>query len=108
MAHLDEEGLRGAIVRTNFSPYFALRVFRAEIRLTITGVVGGFLKSVSFAFRDSEWPSKSMSRPSRPYASMIFETDVTYVSRAAVVVSWTWPFWPPMEISTFLPAACLA
>lgn len=30
------------------------------------------------------------------------------MSRAAVVPSWTWPFWPPMEIRTFLPAACLA
>ncbi len=77
------------------------------MRLTITGVFG-FLKSVSSTFRDSEWPSKSMSRPSRPYSSMIFETDETNVSRAAVVVSCTWPFWPPMEISTFLPAACLA
>lgn len=39
---------------------------------------------------------------------MIFETEDTKVSRAPVVVSCTWPFWPPIEISTFLPAACLA
>ncbi len=39
---------------------------------------------------------------------MIAETEETNVSRAAAVVSCTWPFWPPMEISTFLPAACLA
>lgn len=39
---------------------------------------------------------------------MIFETEETNVSRAAVVVSCTWPFWPPMDIRTFLPAACFA
>ncbi len=39
---------------------------------------------------------------------MIAPTDWTNLSRAAVVVSCTWPFWPPIEISTFLPACCLA
>lgn len=39
---------------------------------------------------------------------MIFETEVTKASRAAVELSCTCPFWPPIEISTFLPAACLA
>lgn len=39
---------------------------------------------------------------------MIRETEVTNASRAPVEFSWTWPFWPPMEIRTFLPAACLA
>jgi hypothetical protein len=77
------------------------------MRLTITGVVG-LRKSVSPAFRYSEWPSKSMSSPSRPYRSMIADTDLTNASRAAVEVSCTWPFAPPMEISTFLPCACFA
>ncbi|MFB7922836.1 hypothetical protein, partial [Streptomyces sp. NPDC056081] len=42
-------------------------------------------------------------------ATLFFDNfDVlTKASRAAVVASWTWPFWPPMEIRTFLPAACL-
>ena len=79
----------------------------AEIRLTITGVVG-LRKSVSPVLSDSEWPSKSMSSPSRPYRSMMAATELTNASRAAVVVSCTWPFWPPIEMSTFLPCACLA
>ncbi len=95
------------MVSTKFGPYLALSVRIAEIRLTMTGLVG-FLKSVSPVWSDSEWPSKSMSRPSRPHLSMIAETELTNVSRAAVVVSCTWPFWPPIEISTFLPLARLA
>ena len=39
---------------------------------------------------------------------MIALTELTNASRAAVVVSCTWPFWPPMDSSTFLPLACLA
>src|SRR5438034_7008797 len=39
---------------------------------------------------------------------MIALTERTNVSRAPVEVSCTWPFCPPMEISTFLPWACLA
>ncbi|WP_260665641.1 hypothetical protein [Cellulosimicrobium cellulans] len=39
---------------------------------------------------------------------MIELTEVTNASRAAVVVSCTWPFWPPMDRSTFLPAARFA
>lgn len=53
------------MVRTKSSPYLALRVFTAEIRLTITGVVG-LRKSVSPVASEREWPSKSMSRPSSP------------------------------------------
>ena len=39
---------------------------------------------------------------------MIALTELTNLSRAAVVVSWTWPLAPPMESSTFLPAWRLA
>ncbi|CPU67080.1 Uncharacterised protein [Mycobacteroides abscessus] len=42
-----------------------MSVLSAEMRLTITGVVGE-RKSVSPGFRYSEWPSKSMSTPSSP------------------------------------------
>ncbi len=52
------------------------------------GVVGA-RKSVSPVAREREWPSKSMSRPSSPYSSMILPTEETKVSRAAVVGSWT-------------------
>ena len=58
------------MVSTKPAPYRAFSERTAEIRLTITGVVG-LRKSVSPVFRDSEWPSKSMSSPSRPYRSMI-------------------------------------
>src|SRR3954447_20235859 len=95
------------MVSTKFAPYLALRDLSAEMRLTMTGVVG-FLKSVSPVFSDSEWPSKSMSTPSRPYLSMMELTERTNVSRAAVVSSRTWPLAPPMESSTFLPACRLA
>lgn len=53
------------MVRTKSAPYLALRDFTAEIRLTMTGLVG-LRKSVSPVFSESEWPSKSMSRPSSP------------------------------------------
>ena len=39
---------------------------------------------------------------------MIALTERTNVSRAPVEVSCTCPFCPPMEMSTFLPCACLA
>lgn len=89
------------MVRTKAGPYLAFSVLTAEIRLTITGVAGA-RKSVSPVARESEWPSKSMSSPLSPYSSMIVLTEDTKVSRAAVVASWTWPFWPPIEIRTFL------
>ncbi|CPU67081.1 Uncharacterised protein [Mycobacteroides abscessus] len=39
---------------------------------------------------------------------MIELTEATNASRAAVVVSWTCPFCPPIDRSTFFPAARLA
>ncbi len=39
---------------------------------------------------------------------MIADAELTNASRAAVVDSCTWPLAPPTEMSTFLPAACLA
>ena len=39
---------------------------------------------------------------------MMAPTDRTNASRAAAVSSRTWPFWPPIEMSTFLPFACWA
>ncbi len=42
----------------------------------MTGVVG-LRKSVSPVLSDSEWPSKSMSSPSRPYRSMMAATELT-------------------------------
>jgi hypothetical protein len=39
---------------------------------------------------------------------MIALTELTKVSRAAVVVSCTWPFCPPIDSRIFLPCACFA
>ncbi|WP_410656037.1 hypothetical protein [Amycolatopsis sp. lyj-112] len=39
---------------------------------------------------------------SRPCLSMIALAELTNASHAAAVVSCTWPFWPPTEMTTFL------
>src|SRR6201999_2527230 len=97
----------GAMVSTNLLPYFALSCLSAPMRLATTGVVGA-ATLLSPAFNCSELPSKSTSRPSRPQRSMMAETEFTKVVTDAADVSCTWPLAPPMEISTFLPLACLA
>lgn len=57
-----------------------------------------------------EWRplSRSMSTPSRPYSSIRPVMESAKAAADASLLIDTAPFWPPTEMTTDLPALCLA